>query len=115
MRDCSRFRGCEACRRWVVGSSMYFVLSKILIGTCLAFCVEACATSSSGPGSGRSAAAATATVPPAICAADTASRLSPSSPKCAVFGHTWTQEDMKRTGATDAGEALYLLDPTITV
>ena len=86
--------------------------NKLLIAAGWALCLAGCASNSSIPDATRHARTS---VPPAICAADTASRISPGSPQCAVIGHTWTQEDMKRTGATDAGRALDLLDPTITV
>jgi hypothetical protein len=34
---------------------------------------------------------------------------------CAGPGHTYSRADIDRTGATTVGEALRLLDPTITV
>ncbi|HEV3183036.1 MAG TPA: hypothetical protein VGY90_09485 [Steroidobacteraceae bacterium] len=34
---------------------------------------------------------------------------------CAGFGRTWTDQDVKSTGATDAAQALRQLDPTVVV
>jgi hypothetical protein len=34
---------------------------------------------------------------------------------CAGLGHTYSRADIDHTGATTVGEALRLLDPTITV
>jgi hypothetical protein len=90
------------------------MLSKILIGTCLTVCVAACATSPSTSGTTKPAAA-TATVPPAGCVADTATRIAVSPRDCAGFGRVWTDQDVKSTGATSAGQALRQLDPTVTV
>lgn len=86
--------------------------NKLLIAAGWALCLAGCASNSSIPFATRHART---TLPPAFCSADAASRVSPNSPECAVFGHTWTQGDMKRTGATDAGGALKLLDPTMIV
>jgi len=63
----------------------------------------------------------TATVKPQPAAAArndrgcvTGSRI-PSSEPCAAFGHAYSDKDIQTTGATTAGDALRLLDPTITV
>lgn len=90
------------------------MLKKILIGACLTLCVAACATSPSTSGTGKPAAAA-ATVPPAGCVADTATRIPVSPSDCAAFGRTYTDQDVKSTGATDAAQALHQLDPTVIV
>ncbi|HWS61436.1 MAG TPA: hypothetical protein VN325_01670 [Steroidobacteraceae bacterium] len=39
----------------------------------------------------------------------------PSSEPCASFGRVYSDKDIQNTGATDAAEALRLLDPSITV
>jgi len=44
----------------------------------------------------------------------TGSRI-PSSEPCAAFGRVYSDKDIQTTGATDAAEALRLLDPSITV
>lgn len=91
---------------------MSAVLNKALI-VCVSLCVAACATSRSPPGAAKGAAADIR--PPAGCVADTATRIPVSPRECAGFGRVWTQEDVKTTGATSAGEALRLLDPSVTV
>jgi hypothetical protein len=51
---------------------------------------------------------------PANCVATPTGLL--ASPKdCAGAGHTWTQQDIDRSGAATTAGALRLLDPTITV
>lgn len=39
----------------------------------------------------------------------------PSSEPCSSFGRVYSDKDIQTTGATDAAEALRLLDPSITV
>jgi hypothetical protein len=60
-------------------------------------------------------AAATAKAPPAGCVADPATRIPVKPSDCAGFGRTWTDQDVKSTGATDAAQALRQLDPTVVV
>jgi len=45
----------------------------------------------------------------------TASRLSPSGQPCSAPGRVYSDQDIQRTGATTAAEALQLLDPSITI
>ena len=91
------------------------MLNKILMGICLPFFLAACATSPSTSGSGTPEAAATSRVPLAGCVADTATRIPVTPRDCAGAGRVWTDQDVKSTGATSAGQALRLLDPTVTV
>ncbi len=49
------------------------------------------------------------------CVPDTASRIPVNEHGCAGFGRTYTREDIERTGATDAAQALRLLDPALQV
>jgi len=52
--------------------------------------------------------------PPVSCVATPTGLLAP--PKdCAGFGHTWTRDNIERTGAPTTADALRLLDPTLTV
>jgi len=44
----------------------------------------------------------------------TGSRI-PSSEPCAAAGRAYSDKDIQTTGATTAGDALRLLDPSITV
>lgn len=84
---------------------------KHWMGLSLSFALAACATTGT-PGPTASTQAA-GSQPPAGCVADTATRLPTTAHQCAAFGHTWTQQDIRNTGATDVGQALSLLDPSI--
>lgn len=59
-------------------------------------------------------AALSAAVKDPTCLTQTGSRISPPA-KCRGFGRSYTSEDIDRTGTTSAGDALALLDPSITV
>ena len=48
------------------------------------------------------------------CLTQTGSRISAKG-KCRATGRSYTSDDIRRTGATTVGEALPLLDPSITV
>jgi hypothetical protein len=82
---------------------------KALSSIAAAVALGGCA-STSGNTPAQPAAAA---VPPG-CVSDTGSRIAAQG-NCAGFGRTYSQEDMKRTGATTASGALGLLDPAVTV
>jgi hypothetical protein len=96
-------------------SSIAVMVKRILIGACLTLCVAACAASPPTSTTGKPVTAATAKVPPAGCVADTATRIAVKPSDCAGFGRTWTDQDVKSTGATDAAQALRQLDPTVVV
>jgi len=49
------------------------------------------------------------------CLTETGSRISVGKPSCRGFGRSYSSEDIQRTGATTAGGALALMDPSITV
>lgn len=49
------------------------------------------------------------------CLKYTASRIPDSAGGCSAVGRSYSSEDIQRTGAVTADEALRLLDPTITV
>jgi hypothetical protein len=49
------------------------------------------------------------------CLTDTGDRISTGKPACRAFGRSYSKDDIDRTGATQAGDALTLLDPSITV
>ena len=88
------------------------MLTRCLSVTAVAVCISACATAN------RTAAPVAAAAPsaaPAGCVADTASRIPvKNAHDCAAFGRTWTDKDVKSTGATDVGQALSLLDTSVT-
>jgi hypothetical protein len=58
--------------------------------------------------------AATAADKNPACLTDTGSRLAGNS-KCRGYGRAYSSGDIDRTGQTNAGSALALLDPSITV
>jgi hypothetical protein len=59
--------------------------------------------------------AATAATMNPNCLTETGSRIAPGKPGCRGFGRSYSQDDIDRTGKTSAGDALALLDPSITV
>ncbi|MDB6086308.1 MAG: hypothetical protein JWN43_4189 [Gammaproteobacteria bacterium] len=71
--------------------------------------LAACAAAGKGPGGGRPAANRY----DPTCLPDTG--LPAGDAKCSGFGRSYSSEDIRRTGATTVGEALPLLDPSITV
>lgn len=51
-----------------------------------------------------------------MCIRDTGSHIPPAKGKCLpVAGNSYSQQDLQRTGATNVGQALQMLDPSITV
>jgi hypothetical protein len=70
-------------------------------------------------------AATTATVKPnastpslaqnLACLTQTGSRIATKSSDCSAFGRSYSSDDISHTGSPEAGEALRLLDPSITV
>jgi hypothetical protein len=58
---------------------------------------------------------------PVECVSNTAARIPMSAAECAAFGRAWKDQDIKTTGATEAAQALRLLDawfsqyPSVTV
>ena len=63
----------------------------------------------------------TAMVPPpsprvdSACIKDTGSRIPADHAQCTAVGHSFSGDDIERTGATTAGGALRLLDPSVTI
>lgn len=50
------------------------------------------------------------------CIRDTGSHIPPPKGQCLpVAGNSYSQKDIQRTGATNIGEALQMLDPSVTV
>ncbi len=70
-----------------------------------------CATTPQNP----SKPATTAAMKDSNCLNDTGSRLPAAKPGCRGYGRSYTDEDIQRTGLTNVGDALSLLDPSITV
>ena len=90
------------------------MMYRALIGVGLSLCVAACASSPSSSAL-RPRATAAAQLPPSGCVSQTGSRIPAGPTECVAAGHIWTQGAVRSTGATDPGEALRLLDPTVTV
>jgi uncharacterized low-complexity protein len=49
------------------------------------------------------------------CLSQTGSRITSTGTQCSAFGRSYSNEDIQRTGATTADDALRLMDPAITV
>ena len=50
------------------------------------------------------------------CIRDTGSHIPPPKGQCLpVAGNSYSQKDIQRTGATNIGQALQMLDPSVTV
>ena len=51
-----------------------------------------------------------------MCIRDTGSHIPPPRGQCLpVTGNSYSQKDIQRTGATNVGQALQMLDPSVTV
>ena len=85
------------------------MMNKLLLGACLALAVAGCASTPETKAPATAAAKA-----PAGCVPETASRIPAKDSTCAGFGHTWTGEDIQRTGQIDTAQALRMLDPSIS-
>lgn len=59
------------------------------------------------------------TVPPVDsrnCIRDTGSHIPPPKGQCLpVAGNSYSQQDIQRTGANNVGQALQMLDPSVTI
>lgn len=77
---------------------------------CLAAALTACSTTGSQPPA--TARTAVAACPPNT----TASRIQPRANECSASPiRTYSQDDVQRTGQPDLGNALQMLDPSISV
>ena len=88
------------------------MLKPILIGACLAGSLVAglggCASQRVAPSAQTAANTATGME----CITDTGTRIKDPDRKCVnVPGSSYTQDDLERTGQTNAGSALRQLDP----
>jgi hypothetical protein len=59
--------------------------------------------------------AQTSAAAPAGCLTSTGSHIPPSDSYCTGLGSSYSSQDINRTGKTTVGDALPLLDPTVTV
>jgi hypothetical protein len=63
----------------------------------------------------QSKPAATAAMKDPNCLTETGSHVSAGKAACRGFGRSYSHDDIDRTGLTNAGDALAVLDPSITV
>jgi len=84
-----------------------WILGTIVAGLGLA----GCAATAGHAKPGAEASAALRTDPTCL----TATGDSPAGGACRGYGRSYSHDDIARTGATTAGDALQLLDPSITV
>jgi hypothetical protein len=96
-----------------MGLEVILMLKKLLTAACLAMALGACATTP--PTDAAKSKDAVAQNKAAGCVGSTATRLPVQSGECAGFGSVYTKDDIDRTGAMFVGDALRLLDPTVTV
>jgi uncharacterized lipoprotein len=83
---------------------------KLVFGACLALLLAACSSAPPKPDQ------ASANAPPVGCvSSNTATRLPPKPTDCTAFGSTYTKQDLDRTGQPYVGDALRMLDPSVTV
>ncbi|HVS75750.1 MAG TPA: hypothetical protein VHE11_02370 [Steroidobacteraceae bacterium] len=85
------------------------MIRAFLIGICGAAALAACSTLPSHPGT-----PSTAAVPPGWCSTADGKLVRPGSSRCNSLTRTYSGEQMRATGMTDAAHALQMLDPSIT-
>jgi len=89
------------------------MIKSLALCAVVATSAVACSTTSPPSSETRTAAAA---APAQACVPETASRLPMRPGACSsVPGRSYSNEDIERTGQTNVGDALGLLDPSITV
>jgi len=77
------------------------------------FILAACAATTADVKPKAAAPGAVAQNP--ACLSQTGSRIAGNDANCRAIGRSYSSDDINRTGSTTAGEALRLLDPSITV
>jgi hypothetical protein len=77
------------------------------------FILSACAATTADVKPKAAAPGAVAQNP--ACLSQTGSRITRNNANCSAIGRSYSSDDINRTGSTTAGEALRLLDPSITV
>lgn len=90
------------------------MLKTSLLGACL-MVLAACASNPPAAPRNATAQAANNSGSPVGCVNKTATRLPTTPQDCAAFGNSHSDSAIKSTGQTQAGDALRLLDPTVTV
>jgi hypothetical protein len=86
------------------------MMRTLIIGILSAGVLAACAASPS-----RTAVHTASAIPPGWCSTLDGKALRPGSSGCNSMTKTYSGEQLRRTGMTDAAHALGMLDPDITV
>jgi hypothetical protein len=86
---------------------------RVATAIATALLLAACAATTPNVKSNASASAAVAQNP--ACLSETGSRITRDRANCTAFGRSYTGDDVDRTGYVNVGDALRLLDPSITV
>ena len=91
------------------------MITYLRAGCAIASVLILTACAATNPDARPSAGASAAVTQNRDCVSQTASRIPPKNPDCSAVGRSYSSDDIDRTGAVTAGEALQLLDPSITV
>jgi hypothetical protein len=87
-------------------------LARVLgLGAITALLAAGCATAPPGEAKLASSTPKAKADASEFCVRETGSRIKPSKDQCLQSGRTYTRDDLDRTGATDAADALRRLDP----
>ncbi|HEX5458818.1 MAG TPA: hypothetical protein VFX20_02520 [Steroidobacteraceae bacterium] len=86
------------------------MMRALIIGILSAGALAACSTTPSRPVSHTAAA-----IPQGWCSTADGKALRPGSSQCNSLNRSYSGEQLRRTGMTDAAHALQMLDPSITV
>jgi hypothetical protein len=81
----------------------------------LASLVILCACAGSNAAVKRDAATTSAGQNNPACLKETGSRVPSGGASCLAYGHSYSSDDINRTGSPTVGGSLRLLDPTLTV
>ncbi len=92
------------------GYTLLAMIRTLIIGILSAGALAACSTTPSRPASHTASA-----IPAGWCSTADGKALRPGSPGCDSLTRTYSGEQLRQTGRTDAAHALQMLDPSITV
>jgi len=91
------------------------MVKTLLIGSCLAVGLAACASNPSTPQAAKPEALAANNVPPAGCVQGTGSRL-PSKPnECTGFGNVYGKQQVDATGKVWMQQSLFMMDTAVKI
>ena len=86
------------------------MMRALFIGILSAAALAACSTTPSHPASHTASA-----IPQGWCSQADGKAVRPGSSQCNSVTRIYSGEQLRQTGMTDAGHALQMLDPSITV